>query len=94
MQNKRAWPLARPLKSGQLRWSNKYPLMLEVFLRNTILKPMSLSCRQAKAVLSNPLVLKLGKQGSAFPITRLAVILRADPGTNGFRLQLINTKSG
>ncbi|AIQ58131.1 hypothetical protein PBOR_15230 [Paenibacillus borealis] len=68
--------------------------MLDVFLRNTILKPMSLSCRQANAVLSNPFVLRLGKQGSAFPITRLAVILRADPGTNGFRLQLINTKSG
>ncbi|MEK5279270.1 hypothetical protein MKZ21_15360 [Paenibacillus sp. FSL P2-0536] len=68
--------------------------MFEVFLRKTTLKPTSLSNKQAKAVLSNPLGLKLGLQGTAFPITRAAIILRADPGTKGFLLQLINTKSG
>ncbi|WP_217696553.1 hypothetical protein [Paenibacillus odorifer] len=53
-----------------------------------------MSNKQAKAVLSNPWGLKLGLHGTAFPITRAAIILRADPATKGFLLQLINTKSG
>ncbi|MEK5254143.1 hypothetical protein NST74_11840 [Paenibacillus sp. FSL F4-0125] len=53
-----------------------------------------MSNKQAKAVSSNPLGLKLGLQGSAFPMMRTEIILRAEPRTKGFLLQVINTKSG
>ncbi|KOR90176.1 hypothetical protein AM231_14225 [Paenibacillus solani] len=68
--------------------------MLEVLLRNTILKPTSLSSKQAKAVLNNAFGVKSARQGEALPMTRAATILRGEPATNGFLDQLINTKSG
>ncbi|WP_206669831.1 hypothetical protein [Paenibacillus luteus] len=57
----------------------------------TILKSSS---KQAKAALSKPLGTNVALQGSALPITRTEIILRAEPGTRGFLDQVINTKSG
>jgi hypothetical protein len=65
---------------------------LVVLLLKTTTKPLSL--KQFNALLSIVLGTKKDLQGLALPITREAVILRAEPGTSGFLVQLINTKSG
>jgi hypothetical protein len=63
-----------------------------VFLLKTTTKPFLF--KQFKVLLSRVFGTNKDLQGLALPITRDAVILRAEPGTSGFLVQLIKTRLG